>query len=117
MSKSLEELKNNYINRYTISLAVKGEGANLLRTELTCDVCGETCLAWNIHQIPYYADAKLAADYPEGYTMMACEKCIAEKQLTPLETDAAIRFDASNLAIKEIIEARSSKTTDDNSKE
>lgn len=106
MSKSLEDLKNSFINRYTISLAVKGADPSLLRTELDCDVCGETCPAWTIHQIPYYPDGKLSANYPEGYTMMACEKCIAEKQLVPLETDASLRFDASNLAIKEIVEAR-----------
>lgn len=106
MSKSLSDLKNNYMVKYTLGLMMKGQGTSMLRTELTCDVCGETCLAWNVHQIPYYPEAKLSENYEVGYTMMACEKCIEEKQITPLDNDASVRFDASNLAIKEILESR-----------
>lgn len=106
MAKSLMDLKNNYVLKYTLGLMMKGQGTSTLRYELTCDVCGETYLAWEVHQIPYYSEGKLSENYEVGYTMMACEKCIEERQLTPLDTDASVRFDASNLAIKEILETR-----------
>ena len=106
MSKSLGDLKNNLVVKYTIGLMMKGQGTDMLRTELDCDVCGETCLAWEVHQIPYYPEGKLADNYEPGYTMIACEKCIEAKQIVPLDTDASVRFDASNLAIKEILETR-----------
>ncbi|AFL99352.1 MULTISPECIES: hypothetical protein [Desulfitobacterium] len=106
MAKSLSDLKSNFVVKYTIGLMMKGEGTSMLRTELSCDVCGETCLAWEVHQIPYYPEGKLSENYEAGYTMMACDKCIEEKHIIPLDTDASVRFDASNLAIKEILETR-----------
>ena len=100
------DLKNNYVKKYTVGLMMKGKGTSILRSEIDCDVCGETYPAWEIHQIPYYAEGKLVENHEVGDMMMGCNKCIKEKGIIPLETDAAVHFDASNLAIKEIIETR-----------
>ena len=69
-------------------------------------MCGDLNLAWHVHQIPYYAEAKNGENHEVGNIMMACEKCIKEKQLTPLDNEGSLHFDASNLAIKEIIETK-----------
>ncbi|MEA4902121.1 hypothetical protein [Desulfitobacterium sp.] len=103
MAKSLEDLKKNYIQKYTLQLIVAGKDKSLLRSEMCCDVCGETHLAWEIHQIPYFEGGKLAANYEAGSMMLACEKCMENHDLKVLESDNAMNFDASNLAIKEIL--------------
>jgi hypothetical protein len=104
VAKSLQDLRKNYVQKYTLQLMVAGKGKDILRAELCCDVCGETHSAWDVHQISYFEGGKLSNNYEAGSMMLACNKCIESHNIKALESEDALNFDASNLAIKDILE-------------